>query len=109
MRKSLLLASFFFSCLTPIAAQDVAAQDARAPGGRFCHDYKVLMAHLGARFEEAPVSLGIQENGNLLQVFASERNGTWTIVSVTPLGLSCVLATGNHWESMPPVSTDPGA
>ena len=109
MHKSLLSASFFFSCLASIAAPEVAAQDGRAPGGRFCHDYKVLMAHLGTKFEEAPVSLGIQENGNLLQVFASERNGTWTIVSVTPLGLSCVVATGNHWESTAPVSTDPGA
>ena len=48
MRKPLLSTLLFFSFFTA-----AAAEDRPTPGGRFCHDYKVLVAHLGARFEES--------------------------------------------------------
>jgi Holliday junction DNA helicase RuvA len=35
---------------------------------------------LAKRYEEAPVSTGLQSNGNVLQIFTSERTGTWTVV-----------------------------
>jgi hypothetical protein len=40
----------------------------------------------------------VMSNGNVLQVFASPDTGTWTIVSIAPSGLSCVLAAGQSWE-----------
>jgi hypothetical protein len=65
-----------------------------------CHLYTEVARQLGASYDEAPVSLGLQSNGNLLQVFASTKSGTWTIVSTTPNGLACILAAGENWEDL---------
>lgn len=72
-----------------------------------CYDYREIARELGTKYEEAPVSLGLQTNGNLLQVFASARSGTWTIVSLMPNGLACVLAAGEDWEPLEPKTADP--
>jgi hypothetical protein len=40
-------------------------------------------------------------------VYASEEKGTWTVVSTTPNGLSCIVAAGKTWESLPLIKTDP--
>jgi hypothetical protein len=74
-----------------------------------CHDYAEIARQLRATYEEAPVSLGLQSDGNLLQVFSSRKTGSWTIVSTSPKGFACVLAAGQHWESLTPVSLDPAA
>lgn len=85
---------------------------AEVPSGvvrMLCHDYKELVRQLGARYDEVPVSIGLQSNGNLLQVFSSPRTGTWTILSVAPDGTGCVVAAGRSWESMAPPPRDPPA
>jgi hypothetical protein len=74
-----------------------------------CSDYGEVRRQLGARYGEAPVSLGLQSNGNVLQVFASARSGSWTIVSTSPSGLACVIAAGRGWEAATPPSADPAA
>ena len=53
------------------------------------------------QYEEAPVAFGLQSNGNLLQVYASTEKDTWTVVSTTPNGMSCIVAAGKKWESLP--------
>jgi hypothetical protein len=77
-----------------------AVADAQVPPGAQapCSAYTEIARQLGARYEETPVSLGLQANGNLLQVFASKASGTWTIVSTAPNGFACVVAVDEHWE-----------
>ncbi len=95
-------------CTFFLGAQ-AAAQPA-APFARIlCHDYKEIARELKSRYEEVPVSLGLQSNGHLVQVFASPRTGSWTILSVAPDGTGCVLAAGQRWEILPIPSIDPPA
>ena len=82
-----------------LATTAVDAQE--PPGGQVpCSAYTEIARQLGDRYEEAPVSLGLQSNGNLLQVFASRASGTWTIVSTAPDGFACVVAVGDNWEQV---------
>lgn len=74
-----------------------------------CHDYAEIARQLRATYAEAPVSLGLQTDGNLLQVFSSSKTGSWTIVSTSPAGMACVLAAGQHWETVTPANLDPAA
>lgn len=74
-----------------------------------CHDAAEIAKQLSSKYEEAPVAFGLQSNGNLLQVYASEEKGTWTVVSTTPNGTSCIVAAGEKWHSLPPISNDPMA
>lgn len=85
------------------AAAPAAAQ--RLP----CHDYAQIADTLGERYGEAPVSLGLQSNGHVLQVFASAESGSWTILSVAPSGIGCIVAAGKSWMSRPETGTDPSA
>ena len=52
---------------------------------------------LGQQHSETPVALGLASNGNLMEVFASKRGETWTLVMSMPNGISCVVAAGESW------------
>ena len=88
---------------SPIAAQQMPPAAMRMP----CHNATEIAKQLSSKYDEAPVAFGLQSNGNLLQVYASEEKQTWTVVSTTPNGLSCIVAAGKTWESLPLIKTDP--
>jgi hypothetical protein len=96
--------AFAFAALAgPLAAQQ--STNVRMP----CHKAEEIAKQLTSRYAEAPVAFGLQSNGNLLQVYASEEKGTWTVVSTTPAGLSCIVAAGKTWETLPLIKSDPMA
>ena len=74
-----------------------------------CHDAIEIAKQLSKKYEEAPIAFGLQSNGNLLQIYTSESKHTWTVVSTTPSGKSCIVAAGKRWETMPFVNHDPMA
>lgn len=92
-----------------LAASAAQAQVVQGSVPVVCHNFAEIAKELGERYDEAPISLGLQSNGNLVQVFASKRSGTWTLLSTTPAGFACVIAAGKGWESMPFDKEDPGA
>jgi hypothetical protein len=106
-RVALFTTSLVIACgafATPLVAQ------AQQGGARMpCHNAAEIAKQLGNKYEEAPVAFGLQSNGNLLQVYASEQKNTWTVVSTTPNGMSCIVAAGKKWESLPYLSNDPMA
>ena len=101
----------FFTALTLVAglltAGPATAQAASgAVGFAPCKPWREVVANLGSRYAERPVGFGLQANGSLVQVFASERTGTWTLVTMHPNGTACLIGAGSSWESLP---TDPAA
>ncbi len=82
----LLIGSSFIS--TAAAAQPV------------CGSHGTVAENLNKGYAEAPVSMGVTTSGSVIEVFASE-NGTWTLVITQPNGLSCLIAAGLDWESLP--------
>ncbi len=72
-----------------------------------CHEYREVRRQLADRYGEAPVSAGVRSTGELVEVFASPRRGTWTIVSTSPAGLACVLAAGKGWNGPPTAMPEP--
>jgi hypothetical protein len=107
MRPGLLVAAMVFACgafAGPAGAQ-MAPSNPRMP----CHNATEIAKQLSNKYDEAPVAFGLQSNGNLLQVYSSEQKGTWTVVSTTPTGVSCIVAAGKRWESLPVVKNDPMA
>ncbi|MCX8102255.1 MAG: hypothetical protein RMK81_12910 [Geminicoccaceae bacterium] len=103
------LASSFLMLALVLAGPSAGAQVPSAVARTLCHDYKEIVRQLGSRYDEVPVSTGLQSNGHLLQVFASPKTGSWTILSIAPDGTGCVLAAGRSWESQQPAPKDPPA
>ncbi|MCH7864963.1 MAG: hypothetical protein IIC56_07100 [Proteobacteria bacterium] len=83
---ALLIGSSFIS--TAAAAQPV------------CGSHGTVSENLKKGYAEAPVSMGVTMNGAVIEVFASEK-GTWTLVITQPNGMSCLIAAGLDWESLP--------
>ena len=106
-RVALFTTSLVIACgafTSPLAAQ------ANQGGVRMpCHNAAEIAKQLSTRYDEAPVAFWLQSNGNLLQVYSSTEKETWTVVSTTPNGVSCIVAAGKKRESLPYISKDPMA
>ena len=62
-----------------------------------------LVKLLDSRYAEAPVAVGITQNGGLIEVFTSRDGATWTIILTTPNGRSRVIGWGESWTTIPAV------
>jgi hypothetical protein len=72
-----------------------------------CYSHADLTKMLDQKFAEQPQALGLQANGQLVEVFVSNEGASWTIVVTRPDGWSCIVAVGEHWESLPAIVTGP--
>lgn len=72
-----------------------------APRPIACADHGEVVDALTGQYDERRVSIGLQTNGDLLEVFASGRTGTWTILSTRTDGVSCIVAVGRHFAQKP--------
>ena len=74
---------------------------AEAAGAEACAARDEVVAKLAQRFGETLRSAGLQRAEGLVEVYASERTGTWTILLIRPDGTACLLAAGELWEEEP--------
>ncbi len=74
-----------------------------------CGLHHDIVAQLAGQYQERPVAIGISDNGRLLQVLSSADGATWTVIVTTPQGISCVLATGQSWQSRSEIAFLPNA
>jgi hypothetical protein len=95
-----------FLAFVAVTASPAMAQNAPA---LLCHDHGELTKALLDRYHEVPVSIGLQTDGQLLQVFASAETGTWTILMTRPDGVACILSAGKHFEQRPLTAPGPTA
>ncbi len=77
----------------------VAADHATAQA--VCAERAELASRLENRYTEFPRALGLASNGTVFELFTS-RKGTWSLLVSHPNGRSCLVATGEAWESRPP-------
>lgn len=78
-----------------LAASQVSAQQARN-----CAPRDVVVARLADGYGETRQSLGLGEQGAVVEVFASTETGTWTITVTTANGLTCLVASGQSFETL---------
>jgi hypothetical protein len=87
--------------LTAASALYVAsALDAEAQGTRNCGPRDAVVERLAEGYGESRQSMGLGANNAVVEVFASEETGTWTITVTTPNGLTCLVASGQSFETL---------
>lgn len=79
-----------------VLAVPTAASAAPMP----CSERDEVLAQLGNKYQEAPVSIGIANNGGLVEVLTSTDGSTWTIILSMPNGQSCLVAAGEDWQDV---------
>jgi len=64
-----------------------------------CGERSSIVERLSNKYGESRRSMGLNHNNGVVEVFASEETGTWTILLTMPTGQSCLIAAGQNWES----------
>ena len=83
-----------------LSAALIAFQPVPAGAQAACGDRAKMITHLGATFSEHPIAMGLTSSGAVIEVLTSP-SGTWTFLVTEPSGLTCMVASGESWESLP--------
>ncbi len=77
---------------------NLAAPSAQAHQiGPLCEARTTILKILNGTFAEKTNGMGLANNGAVVEVLRSE-DGSWTIIMTAPNGVSCMLASGKHWQ-----------
>ena len=80
--------------LMALAATEVSAQSGN------CAPRAVVLEQLADRFGETRRSIGLGSQGQVVEVFASDASGSWTITVTLPSGITCLVASGQSFETL---------
>jgi hypothetical protein len=64
-----------------------------------CGARDAIVTNLGEKYGETRRGGGLAGPTAVVEVYASEKTGTWTILRTGTNGLSCVMAVGEGWQS----------
>ena len=65
-----------------------------------CAPREVVVERLAERYRETRQSMGLGANSAVVEVFASRETGTWTITVTTPQGMTCLVASGQAFQTL---------
>ncbi|MEQ6202334.1 hypothetical protein ABMC88_04700 [Sulfitobacter sp. HNIBRBA2951] len=89
------------AALTAAAAMFIAStSQASAQGTRNCGPRDTVVERLATGYGETRQSVGIGSNNAMVEVFASDETGSWTILVTQATGLSCLVASGQSYEQV---------
>ncbi|MEO0680808.1 MAG: hypothetical protein AAF192_10365 [Pseudomonadota bacterium] len=71
------------------------------PRASICGERNAVVKRLEAEFGETRRGYGLQRGASVVEVFASEDSGSWTIIVTNPAGVSCLVAAGQNWAPTP--------
>lgn len=84
------------------------ANSVSAQAGRNCGNRDKIVDRLLNHYGEVRTGAGLTPNNGMMEVYASDEKGTWTIIITTPSGMSCLIAAGQDWQVGPPALTKSG-
>ena len=80
-------------------AAPVSAQQAK------CAPRAAILSSLGSSYSEAPVGVGVTQQGALVEVLASD-SGSWSIIVSSADGVACLVAAGEGWRVLTPAAPE---
>jgi len=98
MSQKSLAAALGFGVLV-LAAPQVRAETAS------CGPRAQVLAALAGQFGESRRAVGLASENAVVELFASQTTGSWTITLTFASGLTCLLAAGEAFEAL---ATVPG-
>nr|WP_240789556.1 hypothetical protein [Pseudooceanicola onchidii] len=65
-----------------------------------CAPRDVVLERLATTYGETRQSIGLGPNNQMVEVFASDATGTWTITVTKATGVTCLVASGQAFETL---------
>lgn len=76
------------------------ARTAQAQQTRNCGPRELVVTRLAEGYGETRQSMGLGANNAVIEVFASDESGSWTILVTSPNGTTCLVASGQAFETL---------
>lgn len=86
--------------ILPLALATFASLGGTAGAQMVCGERKSVVAQLERKYGETRRSVGVQDGRGLVEVYASDKTGTWTILVTNTEGKACLMAAGEGFESL---------
>jgi hypothetical protein len=88
--------------LLSLAALAVMAASAGAPAEAqmVCGERAAIVAQLERKYGETRRSIGLQQDRAVVEVYASDKTGSWTILLTDTAGKTCLIAAGEAFEAL---------
>lgn len=87
--------------LTPVTLAAIATASPALAQQPLCTDRNEVLSQLSNQYSEAPVAMGVANNGGVVEILSSQAGTSWTIILTMPNGVTCMIAAGENWESLP--------
>jgi hypothetical protein len=86
--------------LAPVLLAPVLLGPVPVTAQSLCGVREAVVDMLGTRYGETVRSIGLAGRDRIVEVFASEETGSWTILVTTTDGMACLVASGQHFEQV---------
>ncbi|WP_147127022.1 hypothetical protein [Shimia ponticola] len=73
-----------------------------------CADRAMVVERLGTKYGETRQSVGVAANNSVVETYANDGTGSWSIVVTMPNGQSCLVASGMSYEALANAAPTPG-
>lgn len=94
--KMALLTGLAAAVAAPVHAQNAA-----------CAPRAQVVEKLAEKYGETRQGIGLGSNNQMMEIFASAETGSWTITVTTANGLTCLVASGQAFETLAETKTAP--
>lgn len=84
--------------LLGLAGLSIAAPAAQA--AQQCGKRDIVVGQLSDKYGETRRSMGLSANNTVMEMFASSSSGSWTITVTLPDGMTCLVASGQGFETV---------
>ncbi|EBA15027.1 hypothetical protein RSK20926_04067 [Roseobacter sp. SK209-2-6] len=98
MKKTMFKTAFGLTALSLAMTLTTAAPSAAQ--GRNCAPRDVVVQRLADKYGESRQSIGLGQQGMVMETFASAESGSWTITVTMPTGMTCLMASGQSFEAL---------
>jgi hypothetical protein len=99
-----------FKMTIGLSVMMLVASQLAAEGNRNCAPRAMVLERLSGKYGETRQSIGLGTNNAVVEMFASTETGSWTIIVTKPDGMSCLVASGQSFETiaeaLPPKGND---
>jgi hypothetical protein len=100
-RLALAATAFIVALPTLASAQHMTSRDAPPGHGApqiACGKRADIEKMLKEQYGERAMAHGLAHSGAVAEIFTSPK-GTWTIIATSPNGMSCMIGSGESWQT----------
>ena len=91
----------FMPALALAIVAGVVLPAAHAQAQMVCGKRADIIRQLNERYGETRRSMGLAQGQGVVELYASEETGSWTILMTNPRGIACMMAAGQAFQIEP--------